>query len=248
MKADRESVMFYDAVANTHGLALDPFKALVAPRPIGWISTLGKNGVVNLAPYSFFNAVSEDPHFVMFASGGRKDSQRNAEETGEFVCSLATYDLREAMSKTSAAVGPDVDEMRLAGLTPAPSRLVAPPRVQELPVAFECRYWRTIELPGRDGAPSGHAIVLGQVVGVHIADEAIVNGKVDVTQAEADRPARLRRLCGDRRGVHAAQARCARARRVSIAELLGEDALGQRVARIEHHEECRCRFPPSPRP
>ena len=98
--------MFYDAVANTHGLALDPFKALVAPRPIGWISTLGKNGVVNLAPYSFFNAVSEDPHFVMFASGGRKDSQRNAEETGEFVCSLATYDLREAMSRTSAAVGP----------------------------------------------------------------------------------------------------------------------------------------------
>jgi len=173
--------MFYDAVTNQHGLALDPFKALVAPRPIGWISTLSRNGVVNLAPYSFFNAVSEDPHFVMFASGGRKDSQRNAEETGEFVCSLATYDLREAMSKTSAAVGPEVDEMRLAGLTPAPSRLVAPPRVAESPVAFECRYWRTIELPGRDGAPSGHAIVLGQVVGVHIADEAIVGGKVDVT-------------------------------------------------------------------
>ena len=173
--------MFYDAVTNQHGLALDPFKALVAPRPIGWISTLSKNGVVNLAPYSFFNAVSEDPHFVMFASGGRKDSQRNAEETGEFVCSLATYDLREAMSKTSAAVGPEVDEMRLAGLTPAPSRLVAPPRVAELPVAFECRYWRTIELPGRNGAASGHAIVLGQVVGVHIADAAIVDGKVDVT-------------------------------------------------------------------
>ncbi|HAH65185.1 MAG TPA: flavin reductase, partial [Rhizobiales bacterium] len=115
--------MFYDAVANTHGLALDPFKALIAPRPIGWISTLGKNGVVNLAPYSFFNAVSEDPHFVMFASGGRKDSRRNAEETGEFVCSLATYALREAMSRTSAPVGPEVDEMRLAGLTPAPSRL-----------------------------------------------------------------------------------------------------------------------------
>jgi flavin reductase (DIM6/NTAB) family NADH-FMN oxidoreductase RutF len=147
--------MFYDAVANTHGLALDPFKALVAPRPIGWISTLGKNGVVNLAPHSFFNAVSEDPHFVMFASGGRKDSQRNAEETGEFVCSLATYDLREAMTKTSAAVGPDVDEMRLAGLTPAPSRLVKPPRVAESPVAFECRYSRTIELPGRMAGRAG---------------------------------------------------------------------------------------------
>ena len=165
--------MFYDAVANTHGLAVDPFKALVTPRPIGWISTLGRNSVVNLAPYSFFNAVSEDPNFVMFASGGRKDSQRNAEETGEFVCSLATYELREAMSRTSAAVSPDVDEMRLAGLTPAPSRFVKPPRVKESPVAFECR---------RNGGPSGNAIVLGQVVGVHIADEAIVEGRVDVTR------------------------------------------------------------------
>jgi flavin reductase (DIM6/NTAB) family NADH-FMN oxidoreductase RutF len=138
--------------------------------------------VVNLAPYSFFNAVSEDPHFVMFASGGRKDSQRNAEETGEFVCSLATYDLREAMRRTSVAVAPDIDEMRLAGLTPAPSRLVKPPRVKESPVAFECRYWPTIELPGRNGGSSGNAIVLGQVVGVHIADAAIFAGKVDVTR------------------------------------------------------------------
>lgn len=110
--------MFYDAVANTHGLQWDPFKALVSPRPIGWISTLGKNGVVNLAPYSFFNAVATDPHFVMFSSGGRKDSQRNAEETGEFVCSLATYDLRDAMNRTSQHVSPEVDEMVLAGLRP----------------------------------------------------------------------------------------------------------------------------------
>jgi flavin reductase (DIM6/NTAB) family NADH-FMN oxidoreductase RutF len=177
--------MFYDAVANTHGLAIDPFKALVAPRPIGWISTLstlGKNGVVNLAPYSFFNAVSEDPPFLMFGSGGRKDSQRNAEETGEFVCSLATYELREAMNRTSAPVAPDVDEMQLVGLTPAPSRLVAPPRVRESPVAFECRYWRTVDLPGRNGKPGSNAIVLGQVIGIHIADEAIVNGRVDVTR------------------------------------------------------------------
>jgi flavin reductase (DIM6/NTAB) family NADH-FMN oxidoreductase RutF len=174
--------MFYDAVANTHGLQWDPFNALVAPRPIGWISTLSKNGVVNLAPYSFFNAVSTDPHFVMFSSGGRKDSQRNAEETGEFVCSLATYELRDAMNRTSVHVGPEVDEMRLAGLTPAPSKLVTPPRVKESPVAFECRYWRTIELPGQNGGSGTHAIVLGQVVGVHIADEAIIEGKVDVTR------------------------------------------------------------------
>ena len=174
--------MFYDAVANTHGLEFDPFKALVAPRPIGWISTLGKNGVVNLAPYSFFNAVGTDPHYVMFSSGGRKDSQRNAEEMGEFVCSLATYDLRDAMNRTSQHVGPEVDEMELAGLTPAPSKLVAPPRVKESPVAFECRYWRTITLPGHDGEPGTHSIVLGQVVGVHIDDAAITDGKVDVTK------------------------------------------------------------------
>ncbi|MGI8724591.1 MAG: flavin reductase family protein [Methyloceanibacter sp.] len=174
--------MFYDAVANTHGLAFDPFKALVAPRPIGWISTLSKSGVVNLAPYSFFNAVSEDPHFVMFSSGGRKDSQRNAEETGEFVCSLATYDLRDAMNRTSIPVGPDVNEMELAGLTPEASRIVKPPRVKESPVAFECRYWKTIELPGKAGQPGTHAIVLGQVVGVHVADEVISEGRVDVTK------------------------------------------------------------------
>jgi len=174
--------MFYDAVANTHGLKWDPFKALVSPRPIGWISTLGENNVVNLAPYSFFNAVSTDPHFVMFSSGGRKDSQRNAEETGEFVCSLATYELRDAMNRTSQHVAPEVDEMVLAGLTPAPSTLVSPPRVAESPVAFECKYWRTIDLPGPNGGPGTHAIVLGQVVGVHIDDRVIVEGKVDVTK------------------------------------------------------------------
>jgi flavin reductase (DIM6/NTAB) family NADH-FMN oxidoreductase RutF len=174
--------MFYDAVANSHGLTRDPFMALVSPRPIGWISTLDANGVVNLAPYSFFNAVSTNPHFVMFSSGGRKDSQRNAEETGEFVCSLATYDLREAMNRTSTHVEPHVDEMVLAGLSPAPSTMVAPPRVAESPVAFECRYWRTIDLPGTDGGPGNHAIVLGQVVGIHIDDAALVNGRVDVTK------------------------------------------------------------------
>jgi len=174
--------MFYDAVANSHGLTRDPFMALVSPRPIGWISTLDANGVVNLAPYSFFNAVSTNPHFVMFSSGGRKDSQRNAEETGEFVCSLATYDLREAMNRTSTHVEPHVDEMVLAGLSPAPSTMVAPPRVAESPVAFECKYWRTIDLPGTDGGPGNHAIVLGQVVGIHIDDAALVDGRVDITK------------------------------------------------------------------
>ncbi|QPC41292.1 flavin reductase family protein [Kaustia mangrovi] len=173
--------MFYDALKNDHGLPHDPFKALVVPRPIGWISSLAPDGTVNLAPYSFFNAMATDPHYVLFGSGGRKDSQRNIEETGEFVCNLATWDLREEMNRSSAAVRPDVDEIALAGLTPAPCARVRPPRVKEAPAALECVYDRTITLEGAEG-PDGHhpyAIVLGKVVGIHIDDSYIRNGLVD---------------------------------------------------------------------
>lgn len=173
--------MFYDTETNRHGLRHDPFKALVVPRPIGWISTVSRQGIVNLAPYSFFNAVGEAPPFVMFASAGRKDSQRNAEDTGEFVCSLATYELREAMNLTSAKLPPDTDEFVHAGLDKAPSRLVKPPRVAASPAAFECRTWRTIELPTRHH----YAIVIGQVVGVHIADHVIRDGLVDTLAMRA---------------------------------------------------------------
>jgi len=173
--------VFYDALTNAHGLAHDPFKALVAPRPIGWISTRSRAGVVNLAPYSFFNAIATNPHYVMFSSAGRKDSVRNAEETGEFVCSLATYDLRDQVSATSRPVGPEVDEMALAGLTPAPCRLVKPPRVKESPVAFECDYFQTVELPGNAPDATFH-MVIGRVLGVHIDDRVIVEGRVDVTR------------------------------------------------------------------
>ena len=174
--------MFYNAIDGSHGLERDPFKALVAPRPIGWISTVGPDGVVNLAPYSFFNAISDKPPYVMFSSAGRKDTLRNAEETGEFVCSLATYDLRDQMNTTSASVAPDVDEMTLAGLTAAPSRLVKPPRVAESPVAFECKYFKTVELPAHNGPSNQYAVVIGGVVGIHIDDDAIVDGRVDVTR------------------------------------------------------------------
>ncbi len=167
--------MFYDTKSNAHGLRHDPMKALVAPRPIGWISTIGRDGIVNLAPYSFFNMVSENPPYVMFSSGSRKDSQRNAEETGEFVCSMATYELREAMNVTSASVPPEVDEFVLAGLSSSPSRLVKPPRVAASPVALECRYWQTITPPSR----SAYAIVIGEVVGVHIDDRFVIDGSVD---------------------------------------------------------------------
>lgn len=169
--------MFYETSSNAHGLRHDPFKALVVPRPIGWISTIGRDGIVNLAPYSFFNAIGENPPCVMFSSAGRKDSQRNAEETGEFVCSLATWDLREAMNATSASVPPEVDEMQLARLEKAPSRLVKPPRVAASPWSLECRYLQTVPLPSR--SRHGYAMVLGEVVGVHIADQFIKDGMVD---------------------------------------------------------------------
>lgn len=172
--------MFYDAVANTHGLKRDPWKAIIAPRPIGWISTISKQGVVNLAPYSFFNAISDRPHYVCFASDGRKDSVRNIEETGEFVCSLATHALRGQMNTTSAAVPRGVDELALAGLTEAPSRLVKPPRVKESPAAVECRHWKTIELPSAEpGGRAGYLLVIGLVVGIHIEDAFIKDGIVD---------------------------------------------------------------------
>ena len=172
--------MFYDAVENNHGLKRDPFKALVVPRPIGWISSISPEGVVNLAPYSFFNAVSSRPNIVLFSSGGRKDSVVNAEATGEFVCNMATWDLREHMNETSASVGPEVDETELAGLETVPSTLVKPPRVAASPVALECKYMQTVNLPPSDGVVN--TVVFGQVVGVHIDDSVIEDGMVDVAR------------------------------------------------------------------
>ncbi|MDO8839555.1 MAG: flavin reductase family protein [Parvibaculum sp.] len=170
--------MFYDATTNDHGLKHDPFKALIVPRPIGWISTVSMAGVLNLAPYSFFNGVSTDPHIVMFASAGRKDSLRNAEETGQFVCNLASWDQREAMNMSSATVGPEIDEFALAGLEKEPSRLVKPPRVKGAPAHFECVWLTTVPLVSRDGRHS-YDMVLGEVVGIHIDDRFVADGMVD---------------------------------------------------------------------
>ena len=172
--------MFYDAIENSHGLKHDPFKALVAPRPIGWISSLSPDGVANLAPYSYFNAVANRPNFVIFSSTGRKDSISNIEATGEFVCNLATWDLREAMNQSSASVGAGVDEFELAGLEKAPSRMVKPPRVAASPVALECTYYTTVELPS--SGDWQNLVGFGQVVGIHVDDEVIVDGMVDVTK------------------------------------------------------------------
>lgn len=170
--------MFYDALENRHGLRHDPFKALVSPRPIGWVSTLSRSGVANLAPYSFFAALAEKPAYVIFSASGAKDSRCNAEETGEFVCSVATYDLRERMNRTAARLGADESEFAHAGLTPAPSHFVKPPRVAESPAALECRTWRTIELPPATPDAKPHAAIIGLVVGIHIEDAYVRDGLV----------------------------------------------------------------------
>ncbi|WP_350334750.1 flavin reductase family protein [Coralliovum pocilloporae] len=171
--------MYYDAVKNDHTLPHDPFKALVGPRPIGWISSVGKDGSVNLAPYSFFNAVASRPHLVMFSSQGRKDSLLNIEETGAFVCNMASYALRDAMNATSAPVEREVNEFELAGLTMADSVSVPVPRVAEAPAALECRYLQTVPLTVLSGESAEHWMVIGQVTGIHIDDAYLKDGLVD---------------------------------------------------------------------
>jgi flavin reductase (DIM6/NTAB) family NADH-FMN oxidoreductase RutF len=173
--------MYYDPRLNNHNLPRDPFLATIVPRPIGWISTIGANGIVNLAPYSCFNAVStQPPPFVMFASYGRKDSLRNAEATGEFVASMATFDLRKEVNATSAVVGPEVSEVDLARLEMTPSIAVGPPRVKRSPIAHECKYIKTVTLEDTEGQRHAGAIVIGQVVGIYIDDAILVDGLVEV--------------------------------------------------------------------
>lgn len=168
--------MFYEPTKRNHGLPHDPFKAIVAPRPIGWISSVDKAGSVNLAPYSFFNGVATYPPMVMFASDGFKDSVRNISETMEFVCNLATWDLRDAMNRSSESVPHGVNEFELAGLTPAPSKLVKPPRVAEAPCALECKATQIVQMKGPNGEPRDNYVTFGEVVGIHIDEKYIENG------------------------------------------------------------------------
>lgn len=172
--------MFYEPDKRDRSvLPYDAFKAIVAPRPIGWITSIDGEGRINLAPYSYFNGVNSRPPVVMFASESRKDSVRNIEATGEFVCNLATFELREAMNATSAPLPHGENEMERAGLAPAPSRLVRPPRVAQSPCALECRLLQIVTLDDLAGEPVGCHVVFGQVVGVHIDDRFIKNGRVD---------------------------------------------------------------------
>lgn len=178
----KESTHFYEP-AQGHGLPHDPFNAIVGPRPIGWVSTRAADGVLNLAPYSFFNAFNYVPPIVGFCSIGQKDSVRNAESTGEFVWNLVTRELAEAMNQTCAAVGPEVDEFALAGLTPEPSRIVGVPRVQQSPVTFECRVSQIVRLSSAAGEAIDSWLVLGEVVGVHIAQRLLKDGVYDTANA-----------------------------------------------------------------
>jgi flavin reductase (DIM6/NTAB) family NADH-FMN oxidoreductase RutF len=171
--------MFYETAKNNHGLPYDPLKAIIAPRPIGWITTVGSKGEINLAPYSFFNAFSTRPPIVGFSSEGRKDSVAFAEETREFVCNLATYDLRDAMNVTAGTYERGINEMREAGLEAAPSRLVKPPRVADSPCALECKFMQTVPLTDLDGREMNRHLVIGVVVGIYIEDSFIKNGLVD---------------------------------------------------------------------
>ena len=175
---------YYYQPAQGHGLAHDPFNAIVGPRPIGWIASRSAGGVLNLAPYSFFNAFNYTPPIIGFASIGHKDSLSNIEQTGEFVWNLATLPLAEAMNQSCAAVGPEVDEFELAGLTPAPSRLIDVPRVAESPVSFECRKTQIIQLQSAAGDAVNTWLVLGEVVGVHIDRRLLVDGVYDTAAAE----------------------------------------------------------------
>ncbi len=176
--------MFWNT-SEPHGLPRNPFKSCVIPRPIGWISTLAADGTPNLAPYSFFNGVADDPPMVMFSSGGAgvgtdvKDSISNVEATGEFVSAMVGFDHLDAMNESSASVAPDVDEFALAGLEMEPSEMVKAPRVKGAAINMECTYHDTIQLPAGQNHP-GNRVCIGRVVGIHIRDDIMKDGFIDV--------------------------------------------------------------------
>jgi flavin reductase (DIM6/NTAB) family NADH-FMN oxidoreductase RutF len=175
--------MFYTTDTNHHGLAHDPFKAIVAPRPIGWIGSKGRDGSLNLAPYSFFNAVSDKPKLVMFSSSGHKHSQRNARETGVFTCNFVSRNLVEKMNLSSAALPYGASEFDFAGLTPKQAELIDAPYVAEAFAVLECKVTEIIEPKTLSGETTENVFVFGQVVGIRI-DEAIVrDGRLDMALA-----------------------------------------------------------------
>jgi len=181
--------MFYEPPKDDHGLPLNPFSACIVPRPIGWVSTVDKDGRPNLAPFSFFNGVGYTPPTVMFCPNGRdldgglSHSLLNVKETKEFVVNIATFDLRYSMNLTSRQLKRGESEFKLAGLTEEPSRCVRPPGVAESPIRLECRHVQTVHLPSTEpGFPLN--VVFGQVVGVHISELVLTGGRVDYSKLQ----------------------------------------------------------------
>lgn len=175
--------MFYETESNDHGLPHDPFKALVSPRPIGWIGTIGTDGTYNLAPYSFFNGIGDSPKMVMFASDGKKHTLSNIEANGEFTASLASRNLAEKVNLSSVDAPANVDEFAHCGLTAKIGRLVRAPFVAEAFSALECKLINIIRPIALDGTPSGYIMVIGQVVGIHIDPVILKDGKIDMQTA-----------------------------------------------------------------
>ena len=171
--------------AEGHRLPHDPFKAIIAPRPIGWISTVDTDGRANLAPYSYFNALASDPPILGFSSEGRKDSLSNIEKTGEFVFNLVSFSLVKAMNETSGSYRPDVDEFAVAGLERVPSLKVKPPRVAASPATLECKCLDIIQLKALDGRKIDNFLVMGEVVEVHIDKTFLRDGVFDTAAAQS---------------------------------------------------------------
>lgn len=174
---------FYEPAVG-HGLPHSPFNAIIAPRPIGWISSQSTDGVLNLAPYAFFNAFNYEPPIIGFASNGAKDSVRNIEATGEFCWNLASGDLAQQMNSTAAVVPPDVDEFQLAGLSPRASRTISAPHVAEAKAVFECRLTQVVPLVSASGERTVTRMVFGEVVGVHIERSLLKEGIFQTAQAD----------------------------------------------------------------
>jgi flavin reductase (DIM6/NTAB) family NADH-FMN oxidoreductase RutF len=174
---------FYEPKSG-HGLVHNPFKAIIAPRPIGWISSCNEKGEANLAPYSFFNGLMDVPPIVMFSTNhSRKDSLNNIEKTGEFVVNFVGMHQAQPMNVTSASVGPEVNEFDLASLEQVPSRLVKPPRVADAIAAMECKLTQILHLKNHAGEPIDAWVTMGEVIGIHINNRFIKDGVFDITLA-----------------------------------------------------------------
>jgi flavin reductase (DIM6/NTAB) family NADH-FMN oxidoreductase RutF len=179
--------MFYETERNNHGLPFNPFKACVVPRPIGWITSLNAQGILNLAPYSYFNAVADIPPMIIFSTttnhheSGYKDTLKNVEDTKEFVVNIATWNLREEVNNSSADFDHDISEIEMLNIATIPSKFVKPPRIKDSPIHLECVYHESIQLPVIDKRYTNR-IVVAKVVGIHIDDNIIVNGKIDIAK------------------------------------------------------------------